>query len=395
MPVSLNSLYTFGELSSEHMQPSTSRRQQESTVSHDDGAKVTMQTRVAVRDKTPHRFQVIPLREIMRRPSQAQASSQSASPRSSSKLSQRGPSGRRTNTKDSAGNPDAPKTRTHTGISERPVLQDRDINTDSSSQTHKKTTSLEIGRTSEESPMPVERSPTIGSSRYFSQSLNQYSFRLKPWKSHTNLQSTPTRTRTANRHSEKGPLDDLTKISNFWNRTRTDSTPSSVDLGTSGDAQPGQDPHFSDQYSPGLSITLNDPVAQLNMVDKLSDQRFKKRNAIYSHIDILPAGSPGLSSSLEGDSSSGIYDVFSDLRDARNIRRTTFPVNSPDTSLDYTPDRHTVHSFPHTPPLKLARKPAFRCSSGPTFGTMCYPDTVLELFRELDDAIESWNNTSQ
>jgi hypothetical protein len=324
-----------------------------------------MQTRVAVRDKTPHRFQVVPLREILKRPVQLTSSTGSAkSPHLGLGLKspQRGSSVRRGHTIDES-SPRKNKDKVKAHSPGRNVLQDRDINTNSDpfNPTHKKTISLEMSRCELESP---QQSPTIASSRGFSQSLNQYTFRLKPWKSYTHLQATPTR----KRHNEKS-LEDLSSRSHGYpraNSVHSDLNCSPVNADTRYSD--------SDQYSPGLSPTLVNSAAQLNM-----SEGSKKRHAIYSHMDILPIGgynfkgrdSPGLA----------IGDVFSN---PKGTCRTLQPSAPNITSNQLTTG---------TPPLRLASKPARRCGSGSVVGAMCYPETVLEMLRELDDAIEGWNHS--
>ncbi|KAJ3522043.1 hypothetical protein NMY22_g12061 [Coprinellus aureogranulatus] len=384
------------------MTPNLVKQQRESTAIQDDGAKVTMQTRVAVRDKTPHRFQVIPLREILKRPSQTQASvSLPASPHASGRLSSHNPNARRSNTKNlSAGHsspdastPDTSNARSLVLAQERVALQNLDLNTDPSKSAHKKTISLEFGRRFKESPNPAEQSPTFSSSRGFSQSLNQYSFRLKPWKSFTNLHTTPSRAKTVNRHGDK-PTDDLVGVCNLWGTSRAGDAFACSDLETtpSSGYHLGQDISHSGAYSMGQSTTLNESVGQLSMANKALEQGSKKRHAIYSHMGILPISYGESKDESESESPSGLNRSLPVPRDSR---RATLQTVSHQSYSGMVSNRYASDPLPRTPPLKLARKAAPRCRTDPTQGAVCYPKIVLELFRELDDAIEGWRDASR
>ena len=131
----------------------------------------------------------------------------------------------------------------------------------------------------------------------------------------------------------------------------------------------------SDHYSPGLSPTLVNPSAQLNV-----SEGSKKRHAIYSHMDILPIGGYN----LKGRDSLGLAIGAAFSNTTKGTGRTLQPATP-----NATPNQPTTG----TPPLRLASKPTRRRESGSVTGSMCYPEPVLEMLRELDDAIEGWNHS--
>lgn len=342
-----------------------------------DGAKVTMQTRVAVLDKTPHRFQVIPLREMLRTPSHSHLTEPST--RTSSLQLLKSPKKRPSrpaklfvHLDDESGQAEClPKRRAASS-----VLQSKDQNRPLSEATQKKTATLQADRNSDhpsthtvqianESTIAQEFSPSHG----FSQSLNQYSFRLKPWKSSSHLQISP-------RHDDvHEPVEDV----------KPDETAKGVDGPLSSRTLVNSS---HDGWSEDLiasSTTLVDPEVELGHLPKLLRGDTKKRHAIYSHVG-FPLKPDGFLSNTDDDGPSP-QQTSATQSSLQEIPERSHPKQR------YTIPNAYLFTSPHPGhirPLRLTRNSQLQPQPGN--GPVCHHEIILDLLQQVEEDITTWRN---
>ncbi|KAF6762888.1 hypothetical protein DFP72DRAFT_570923 [Ephemerocybe angulata] len=355
-----------------------------------DSAKVTMQTRVAVRDKIPHRFQIVPLREILKLPAPLPTPPDEATGSRVSRLSS-SRSGKFSVHLDEPGT--GKETRSLGRSSGKMALQEIDVNQEISESTHKDTKPLEIAPVFEESFSPAL--PTVSSKSHalshgYSQSLNQYSFRLKPWKSYTHLQGSPRRTNASadNRDLEMNKPSELEGRFGITSRdTHSPDPPYSNEEEDPGSPKQGSESDSPDYLFSGFSRTLHDSDGLLDLSPKLPDS--KKRHAIYSTVGYLPLERQNFMA--DGERHVDLMPAAGAVLNLEGTSRLRSPRLDHSLSPQLLPPPCALPA--KTRPLKLLQHSRITPSAHNT-DPLLYPEAVLDLLQQLDAAIESWRHSS-
>lgn len=351
-----------------------------------------MQTRIAVRDKDPHHFQVYPLRELAHSPLPAEQSAETRPSKSSHPLSSL--SGRLYSVHEDASG-DAKKTRSLGRTSGKLVLQRKDTNIAIPELKHKKTASLEVDFTHGPAVNQQGLNPSTLSHGY-SQPFGQYSFRLKPWKSWVH-HSSPNRSACD---------DNTTRTVEVYNQPIIEAgdnlSAATLGLGIlpptnsqSSDFR-RQDLHAGVDLSQSFSTTLNDSDAESEALPKISEQDSKKRHAIYSHLGILPLGRDGFlteTQTLPGLLSFDELPLPDSEKSSNKRLQQTVTQEHPFPADNLVPFAPTGVTLPPTLPLKVARTSMTKLEHlnlNNLSDEIVYPEKILNLIREIDDSIKSW-----
>ncbi|TFK29314.1 hypothetical protein FA15DRAFT_752775 [Coprinopsis marcescibilis] len=350
-----------------------------------DTGKITMQTRVAVRDKTPHRFQVIPLREAAKHSPTAIPVLDRQSSQLSSQLS-------RFTVHVDEQVKSKKLARSMKKLSVKPVLQEKDQNIPS--EMHK----MEFGGGVKDS-QNSSLAPISAQSQGYSHSLNQYSFSLKPWK------------HPGNRGMENGklshdiptvaPISSKRSVSSKSSGSRTVQpfgTPSATPLH---DVDGAVAPTF--QVAKAIPRHFGDADDSDAVIrgasNKSIDSVLSKRHAIYTYPDYIPpvpnpgtfldAAAPLATSELaDTQEKASIIAILH----AENLDLND---NSFLESGSACPSLNQSHAqcLSPTRPLKLVRTSVPSSASNimrQSAGELYYPEIVLELMKAVDEAMENW-----
>ena len=317
-----------------------------------------MQTRVAVRDKTPHRFQVIPLCEVKKSPLDTTlVDSLPPSPMMCDHSSRKHP----TLILDSGNNN---KTRSLGRIPGRPPLRKKDVNSYlfdciTSDGDHSLSAMAGVSQTPKSRNLPIHSTR----SQAASPPLNQYSFRLKPWKSFAQMRSAASTDVFGHTRSHDNDLETPTPFRPLSCGDKSDNTLS-----------PRSDGSLSD-----LSKTLNDlDCSDPFMLPQSTSPELNKRHAIYSCLSILSPGQVPFSdvgaSPADWDQ---VFPVPALSGDLDWLNSLSVPLTGPGLGL----------ILPPILPLKFNLRTSVVPFKRAEPKTMHHPSIIEELLRELDETL--------
>ncbi|KAH6915264.1 hypothetical protein BKA70DRAFT_1258492 [Coprinopsis sp. MPI-PUGE-AT-0042] len=354
-----------------------------------DNAKITMQTRVAVRDKDPHRFQVVPLRE---------AAKQGAPPSPRTVLFSR-PQARASKIYVHRDEPEARGTkqlsRSKRTARREPVLQAKDVNISLAKGKHRKTESMEADRV-QHTNTRSHRSllePPISSH----DPLIQYSYTLKPFKilpagASPDLGAAQTATGGGDRPKQwaKAIPSDLSAGAGApESKIGTGDEPAflspiaSNPRDTEREVNQRQDDQFAMNETPvGLRYAHSGPYSF-----RPTAGNSQKRHAIYASTNVLPDVKflGELQSPATTESTERLLTWEEAGEDAIQSPRVQ-------TLQPFTPSLVNLATFAYaTRPLNVVPRSSTSSLHLLDSGYPVYPSIVSDLLDELDREILSWN----
>lgn len=347
-----------------------------------DTAKITMQTRVAVRDKDPHRFQVVPLREAAKQHA-------SPSPRAGISSTPAPPQAHTSKIYVHRDEPEAkeakPLARSKRTARREPVLQAKDVNINVPKGKHRKAQSLEADR------LQQTNAPTH-SSLLEPPTEPQYSFSLKPFKvlpagSGSGVAQTARGERSQQRTNAivsdlSGDIaapEPATMISNDLTSVSSPAS-STCDIGHEATREQ-QDTLFARNETPvGLRYAHSGPYS---FRPTAGDSQ--KRHAIYASADIMP-----------DVDFLGEFRSPSTAQSAKPLDPTSEEANEhgnqpPEVAPLKPASLHSAAFESATAPLNVAPRPLVPPLHFLDSGYLFYPPIVSDLLDELDRDILSWN----